>query len=542
MPERLHPIKLEIYRNLYTSIAEEMGTNLRRTAYSPNIKERRDYSCALFDGQGEVVAMGDHMPVHLGSMPLSVRAAIQAAPMLPGDIVFLNDPYSGGTHLPDVTLIAPVYSPSHPSRPFFYVASRAHHSDVGGLAPGSMPLSSNIFQEGIRVPPLKLYESGRLNRSLLRLLLHNVRTPTEREGDLAAQVGSLRIGERRLLRLVKKSGTAELKAYMEGLQDYGERVTRNIIAGIPKGQYTAEDFLDEGGADHQSGRRPLKIRVKVTIIDEKMSVDFTGSAPQVEGCMNAVEAIAVSAVYYVLRCLAPHDAPTSGGVIRPVQVIAPLGTVVNASYPAATAGGNVETSQRIVDVILRALASALPDRIPSASSGTMNNLCLGGIQPVTGQPFSYYETIGGGMGASPTADGDSGVHTHMTNSMNTPIEALERHYPVRIREYRLRRDSGGRGKFSGGQGIVRTLEILKDCEVTMLSDRRRHAPYGLRGGRAGRRGENFLIVNNRRKRLPGKFSLSLSRGQILCVKTPGGGGWGTAKSALRERVEQSASP
>ena len=329
---------------------------------------------------------------------------------------------------------------------------------------------------------------------------------------------------------------------MEGLQDYGERVTRSIIAEIPNGQYTAEDFLDEGGAEDQSRGRPLKVRVTVTITDERMSVDFTGSAPQTKGCLNAVEAVAVSAVYYVLRCLAPHDAPTSAGVIRPVQIIAPLGTVVNASYPAATAGGNVETSQRIVDVILRALASALPDRIPSASSGTMNNLCLGGIQPSTGQPFSYYETIGGGMGASPTADGDSGVHTHMTNSMNTPIEAFERHYPVRIREYRLRRDSGGRGKFSGGQGIVRTLEILEDCEVTMLSDRRRHAPYGLRGGRAGKKGENFLIFNNRRERLPGKLSLSLSRGEFLCVKTPGGGGWGTVKSVPRGRVERSRSP
>ncbi|MDA2925830.1 hydantoinase B/oxoprolinase family protein [Acidobacteria bacterium AH-259-G07] len=504
-----------------------MGTVLRRTAYSPNIKERRDYSCALFDGPGQLVAMGDHMPVHLGSMPLSVRAAINAFPLRPGDVVLLNDPFAGGTHLPDITMIAALYEPSNPSRPVSYLATRAHHSDVGGMSPGSMPLSGDIFQEGIRIPPLKLYEAGRLNRELLRFLLYNVRTPMEREGDLAAQVGSLKVGEKRLLALIHKNGRAEVTAYMKALQDYGERVTRRLISRVADGRYSAEDLLDGGGAgEGLSKGRSIKIKVAVEIAGEKMKVDFSGSAPQVPGCFNAVEAITLSAVYYVLRCLAPEDTPTSAGLMRPVRVIAPQGTIVNANYPAATAGGNVETSQRIVDALLKALCAALPDQIPAASSGTMNNLSLGGIHPATGGPFSYYETIGGGMGAGPRGDGDSGIHTHMTNSLNTPIEAFERHFPVRVQEYRLRQKSGGRGKFRGGDGIVRSLEMLADCQVTLLSERRRHPPYGLKGGRCGKTGNNYLIVKGQRKKLPGTFSLPLLKGDIIRIETPGGGGWG----------------
>ena len=526
MSDSFHPIKLEIYRNLFSSIAQEMGTVLRRTAYSPNIKERRDYSCALFDGQGQLVAMGDHMPVHLGSMPLAVRAAIDAFPLHPGDVVFLNDPFAGGTHLPDVTMVAPLFEPSDVSRPVSFVACRAHHSDVGGISPGSMPLSTDIFQEGIRIPPLRLYQRGQLNRDLLRLVLMNVRTPREREGDLAAQIGSLKVGEKRLLAMVEKNGRQEVEAYMTALQDYGERVMKQVISRIPDGCYRAEDLLDDDGTTREPPRRPIKIKVSVEVHRERMKVDFSGSHPQVRGCVNAVEAITLSAVYYVLRCLAPDDAPTSAGLLRPVEVITPAGTIVNASYPAATAGGNVETSQRIVDVLLRALSTAELDNIPAASSGTMNNLTVGSVGPNTGQTFSYYETIGGGMGASPQADGDSGVHTHMTNTLNTPIEALETYFPVRVREYRLRRESGGQGKFRGGDGIIRSLEMLADCQVTMLSDRRRHAPYGLHGGESGKTGKNYLIVKGKRKKLPGKFSLSLSQGEIIRIETPGGGGWG----------------
>ncbi len=527
MLDSYHPIKLEIYRNLFFSIAQEMGTVLRRTAYSPNIKERRDYSCALFDDQGQLVAMGDHMPVHLGSMPLAVQAALDAFPLDPGDVVVLNDPFAGGTHLPDVTMVVPLYEPSNPSRPVSFVACRAHHSDVGGISPGSMPLSTDIFQEGIRIPPIKLYERGKLNRDLLRLVLCNVRTPVEREGDLAAQVGSLKVGEKRVLGLMEKNGRQEVNDYMRALQDYGERVMKQVISKIPDGRYRAEDFLDDdGGAAQPSPGKSIKVKVSVDVRGEKMKVNFNGSHPQVRGCMNAVEAITLAAVYYVLRCLAPEDTPTSAGLIRPVEVIIPAGTIVNASYPAATAGGNVETSQRIVDVLLKALSTAGLDNMPAASAGTMNNLSLGSVGPDSGQTFSYYETIGGGMGASSQADGDSGIHTHMTNTLNTPIEALENYFPVRVKEYRLRRGSGGSGKFRGGDGIIRSLEMLVDCQVTMLSERRRYAPYGLRGGSSGKTGHNYLVVNGQRKKLPGKFSLFLSKGDVIRIETPGGGGWG----------------
>lgn len=530
VPNSYHPIKLEIYQNLFSSIAQEMGTVLRRTAYSPNIKERRDYSCALFDDQGQLVAMGDHMPVHLGSMPLAVRAAMDAFTLLPGDVVVLNDPFEGGTHLPDVTMVVPLYEPSNLSQPVSFVACRAHHSDVGGMTPGSMPLSTDIFQEGIRIPPVKLYEGGKLNGDLLRFVLCNVRTPVEREGDLAAQVGSLKVGEKRVLALVEKNGRREVNDYMRALQDYGERVMRQVISGIPDGTYRAEDLLDDDGATEGSSGKPIKIRVAVEVRGEEMKVDFHGSHPQVRGCVNAVEAITLAAVYYVLRCLAPEDTPTSAGLIRPVQVAVPAGTVVNAHYPAATAGGNVETSQRIVDVLLKALSKARGTDMPAASSGTMNNLTVGSVGSDTNRTFSYYETIGGGMGATSHGDGDNGIHTHMTNTLNTPIEALETYFPVRVREYRLRQGSGGKGKFSGGDGIIRSLEMLTDCQVTMLSERRRYAPYGLQGGSSGKKGNNYLVVKGRRKRLPAKFSLSLSKGDVIRIETPGGGGWGKKKA------------
>ena len=358
----IHPVQLEIYRNLFASIAEEMGTVLKRTAYSPNIKERRDYSCAVFDGTGAVIAMGDHMPVHLGSMPLSVRAAMDTFEVQPGDVVILNDPFSGGTHLPDITLVAPVFGPGRESKePLFYVASRAHHSDVGGMSPGSMPMSQEIFQEGIRIPPLKLYAGGRLNRSLLKLLLYNVRTPTEREGDLAAQVGALRVGEKRLAELVERNGRKEVQSYVDGLHRYAERTVRLLIEQIPDGTYEAEDFLDDGGLIDQEKSKPVAIRVSIHVDRENMRIDFSRSDSQVKGCLNAVYAITLSAVYYVLRCLAPKEIPLSAGLIRAIDVKAMEGTVVNARFPAGTAGGNVETSQRLVDVLLKALSVAIPD-------------------------------------------------------------------------------------------------------------------------------------------------------------------------------------
>ena len=533
MLEQVHAVKLEIYRLLFTSVADEMGSVLKRASYSPNIKERRDYSCAVFDARGEVLAMGDHMPVHLGSMPLSVQTVLKEFDLESGDIAMLNDPFGGGTHLPDITMITPVFGEEVTEPPVFYVASRAHHSDVGGMSPGSMPISSDVFQEGIRLPALKLYRRGQLNSDILKLFLSNVRTPAEREGDLAAQVAAMQSGNKRLFELVKKNGRSEIEVYSQGLQDYAERLIRQVIEKIPDGVYRAEDLLDDDGQERIKARTGIKIRVTIEVSGDAMRVDFEGTDSQVGGCINAVEAVTLSAVCYVIRCLAPREIPSSAGLMRPVEVRAPQGTVVNATYPAATVGGNVETSQRIVDVLLKALANALPDLIPAASSGTMNNVTLGTIHPVSNHPITYYETIGGGMGGGPEGPGDHGIHTHMTNSLNTPIEALERAFPVRVLEYRLRDGSGGTGRNSGGDGIVRSFEMLTECQVTVLSDRRRYAPYGLKGGRAGKKGANHVIVKGRRKRIPSKTSAWLEPGDCLVIETPGGGGWGGAQPRRR---------
>src|SRR6202521_1094525 len=480
---RRDPIELEIFKNIYHSIAEEMGAALRRTAFSPNIKERRDYSCAVFDAGGAVIAMGDHMPVHLGSMPMSVRAAIDQFDLEPGDVAMLNDPLRGGTHLPDITLVAPVYVRSggrsrrraKSRQPDFYVASRAHHADVGGTYPGSMGLCREIYQEGLRIPPVKIMRAGKMQSDVLAMLLNNVRTPEEREGDLGAQIAACHTGAERLRELCSRYGLERARRGANDLLDYSEELMRAFLQRVPAGDYCAEDFLDGDGISD----RPVKIAVKVKVSSEHgVTVDFTGSDPQVEGSVNAVAAITYSACFYVFRCLLADDVPAAAGLMRHIQVIAPEGTIVNARPPAAVAGGNVETSQRIVDVLLRALSQAIPERIPAAASGTMNNLTIGGIDPRTGQPFAYYETIAGGMGARPTKPGVSGVHTHMTNSLNTPAEALEYAYPLRVWQYSLRRGSGGAGKYSGGDGIVREIEVLTEAEVTLLSERRVLAPWG----------------------------------------------------------------
>jgi len=538
---RRDPIELEIFKNLYHSIAEEMGAALRRTAFSPNIKERRDYSCAVFDGVGEVIAMGDHMPVHLGSMPMSVRAAIAAGEMAPGDVVMLNDPFRGGTHLPDITLVAPVYvgrGLSRPrkagSRPDFYVASRAHHADVGGAYAGSMGLCREIYQEGIRIPPVKIMRGGAMQPDVLSLLLNNVRTPEEREGDLGAQIAACHTGAERLRELCLRYGVERAKRAAAELLEYSEELMRAFLSRVPAGAYRAEDFLDNDGITD----KPVKIAVTVSIgLQQKtrgpqrhaVTIDFAGSDPQVEGSVNAVEAITYSACFYLFRCLLTDDVPAAAGLMRPIHVIAPAGTIVSARPPAAVAGGNVETSQRIVDVLLRALSQAIPYRIPAAASGTMNNLTIGGIDPRTGGPFTYYETIAGGMGARPTKPGVSGVHTHMTNSLNTPAEALEYAYPLRVRLYSLRPRSGGSGKYRGGDGIIREIEVLTDCEVTLLSERRTLAPWGLHGGSAGALGKTTVIRSNDSvEEMTGKFSTRLRRGERIRIESPGGGGWGAS--------------
>lgn len=515
------PTTLEIYRALFTSVAEEMGVALRRTAFSPNIKERRDYSCAVFDAKGRVIAQGDHMPVHLGSMPMAVAAALAEVQMAPGDVVALNDPFAGGTHLPDVTLIMPVVSGQ---RTLFYVANRAHHADIGGASPGSMGLATDIYGEGLRIPPIRLVRKGVPDADTMRLLLANVRGNVERRGDFDAQIGSLKTGAARLLEIIDRRGESEATEYASQLINYSARLMRHTIASIPDGSYEAVDALDNDGIDD----REVTIKVRIQIKGERALVDFTGSAPQVTGAINAVEAIAVSAVSYVFRCLISGEVPASAGLMKPIEVIAPSGTVVNANPPASVAGGNVETSQRIVDVLFKALAQALPDRIPAASQGTMNNLTIGGIDSRNGHEFSYYETVAGGMGARPSADGMSGVHTHMTNSLNTPAEALEYAYPLRVREYRLRKGSGGEGKQRGGNGVVREIETLVPARMSLLADRRKRGSYGLSGGADGSPGVDLIIRGNRKRRINAKSSHELKAGDRIRIETPGGGGWGSA--------------
>jgi N-methylhydantoinase B len=526
------PISLEIFRSALTAIAEEMGAVLTRSGYSPNIKERRDFSCALFDARGRLVAQAAHIPVHLGSMPDSVAAALAVFDTFaPGDVIALNDPFLGGTHLPDITLIAPIFAGSgrHPELVGF-AANRAHHADVGGMSPGSMPVATEIYQEGVIIPPIRLWERGEANHAALELILRNVRTPDERRGDLAAQVAANRTAERRLLELIERYGRDSLDAHVDELIAYGERITRATIAAIPDGTYTFTDYLDDDGI----GQTPIAIRVTVTVSGSELTVDFSGSDPEAHGSINAVAAIARSAVYYVVRCLMPDDAPTNHGTFFPVRVVAPEGTIVNARPPRPVAGGNVETSQRIVDTVFGALAEALPDVIPAASQGTMNNVTAGGVDPRTGRPFAYYETMGGGMGGRPGLDGLSGVHVHMSNTLNTPVEAFEFAYPMRIREYRLRDGSGGAGSARGGDGLVREISFEVPTEVTLLMERRRIAPWGLRGGEPGTPGQNLLVRDGAAQPLPGKVRFSALPGDRLSIRSPGGGGWGAADTADTE--------
>ncbi|MCA9524303.1 MAG: hydantoinase B/oxoprolinase family protein [Myxococcales bacterium] len=503
-------IQLELFKNLFAAIAEEMGVVLMRTALSTNIKERLDFSCALFDRQGRMLAQAAHIPVHLGSTPMSVAAAIDTLAMRPGQHVVLNDPYCGGTHLPDITCVTPVFVEGG-DEPELYVANRAHHADIGSRSISSMPIAEHIDDEGFRFGPTIADER------FIEELRGRVHLPDEREADLRAQIAANHVGARRLTGLVEEIGRQTLRERGEALLDYGERMMRRVLAALPDGRYEAEERLDSDGC----GSFDIPLRVAIEIDGETARIDFAGSAPQVKGGINAVYAVTYSATCYAFRLLAPLEMPSNGGYLRALEVSAPIGSVLNARYPAPVAGGNVETSQRVVDVVLRALSIAAPELVPAASAGTMNNVAIGGRRDDA--IYAYYETIGGGSGGAPDGDGASGVQTHMTNTRNTPIEVLEHRYPFRILAYELIDGSGGAGLHRGGDGLRRHYQFLAPADVVVITERRRHAPYGLQGGAPGRRGRN---IGPHGIEWPAKHSVRVVAGDELVIETPGGGGWG----------------
>jgi N-methylhydantoinase B len=497
----LDPVTLSVLASALSGIAEEAGAVLIRGAYSSNIKERRDCSAALFDARGAMVAQAEHIPVHLGAMPEAVAAVIEHDPE-PGDVFIINDPYRGGTHLPDITLVSPL---DIDGDVLAYAVTRAHHSDVGGMRPGSMPAdSTSVWQEGIVIPPL------RLDDGVLELILANVRTPDIRRGDLRAQIAANRLAGRRLEELVERRGRDVVEQAFDEVVAYAERRTREALRDVPDGTYEAERAIEGDGVTDED----VMIRAAVKVDGEELSIDFSGTDEQVAGNVNCPLSVTRSACYFALRALLPGDVPANAGTYAALSIDAPEGTVVNAQSPAAVVAGNVETSQAIADTVLAALAQAVD--LPAQGQGTMNNLTLGN------ERFTYYETLGGGQGACADADGPSGVHVTMSNTLTTPVEALELAYPLRVRRHELRLGSGGGGRYRGGDGVVRELEALEACRASILSERRAHPPAGANGGEAGARGRNLLNGEE----LPAKATVNLSKGDVIRIETPGGGGWG----------------
>ncbi len=520
-------IKLEVFRNIFQSVCDEMGNVIRLSAFSPNIKERNDFSCALFLKNGESFAFGSHIPVHLGSMPLSVKNAIENYEFSEGDVIILNDPFSGGTHLPDITMVSPFF---YKNSMQFFVSCRAHHSDIGGSQPGSMPLASDIYQEGLIIPPVKLYRKGRLNRDILNIILANTRTPLEREGDINAQIAAINRGKQRLKSIMDYYGADAINWYANGVIEYSEEIFNAIIKDIPDGIYSFTDYMDDDGFSS----RNIKISLDIKIVGFNILFDFSKSSPSVQGGINANEAIVYSSVMFCLISAFKEQIPINSGIMRSVRISLSPDSIVNAKKPAAVAGGNVETSQRIVDVILGALSSCRSLEIPSASQGTMNNITFGGSDS-SGSFFTYYETIGGGCGAFTLYNGASGVHSHMTNSLNTPVEVLESNIPVRITRYLLRKNSGGKGKYIGGDGIIREYQCLKDISVSILSDRRELPPYGLKGGGPGQKGANYLKRDKKIIPLRSKINFRALKSDNIIIETPGGGGYGIKKKGGRKK-------
>lgn len=518
-------VTLEVIRNGLAAIAEEMTATLVRTAYSPNITERRDCSCALFDRDGELLSQAETIPVHLGAMPFSVAAAMDAHPpetLSPGDAILLNDPFAGGAHLPDLTVVTPVWAPD--GDVLALCANRAHHADVGGATGASVaPDTTDIYGEGLRIPPVKIASEGTLRSEIVDLILANVRTPEERQGDLRAQLAANATGRRRIGDLCGRTGADTLRDASEEIKAYSERRMRGAIADLPNGTYSFTDVLDDDGR----GNTDLTIQVTVTVEDETVTVDFAGTDPQTEGPVNAVFAVTASATYYALRCMTDPDIPPNAGCYRPISIDTPSRSLVDARPPAAVVGGNLEVSQRIVDVILGAIGTAHPERAIAACQGTMNNLTFSGEDPDRGTQYAFYETEAGGHGGRPTSDGMDAVQVHMTNTMNTPVEMLETTYPLRVEQYTLRSDSGGAGQYRGGLGLRRDVRILEHpATVSLLGDRRRHAPYGLAGGDPGEPGQDVLIIDGNAEPLPGKVTRRVDPGATISVRTPGGGGYG----------------
>lgn len=508
---KLDPVTLSVLTSALSGIAEEMGAVLIRGAYSSNIKERRDCSTALFDAEGRMVAQAEHIPVHLGAMPEAVASVMEKDPE-PGDVYALNDPYSGGTHLPDITLVSPV---AVEEKILGYAVTRAHHSDVGGMSPGSMPSNSReVYQEGLIIPPVRLVHGGDYVEEMLDFILANVRTPALRRGDLRAQIAANRLAEIRVSELIERRGHETVLAAFDEVISYTERRTREAIKDLPDGEYTAEDVLEGDGTTDED----IPIKVSVKIEDDEISVDFTGTADAVAGNVNCPLSVTRSACYFTLRVLLPGDIPANAGTYAPLAIQAPKGSLVNAERPSAVVAGNVETSQRIADTVLLAFSRA-SDHIIAQGQGTMNNLIIGGPG---GGGWTYYETIGGGQGASGSGDGPSGVHVGMSNTLNTPTEALELEYPMRVERYELRYGSGGGGEHKGGDGMIRSMRVLEPATLSLLTDRRRHGPRGLEGGEPGEPGKNTLNDED----LPAKVSCELAEGDTITIQTPGGGGYG----------------
>ncbi len=507
----MNAIELSLFSSRISAICDEMGAVLQRSAFSPNIKDRLDFSCAVFDLQGELCAQAAHIPVHLGSMAYAMRDIVSQVEWLPGDMLILNDPYLGGTHLPDVTLIAPVFVTEILTG---FIANRAHHADIGACSPGSMPISQSLDEEGMVISPYKLIHAGSIDDVFMQKLLSNVANPVQSNGDISAQISANQLGAQRLTRLIESTGQQNYTNALDALNAYAQRLSDSTLKQIPVGEYRFTDYMDDDGM----GNENIPIVVSIKVMPDEIVVDFAGTAQQVKGNINCPLSVAAASVFYVFRCLMPATTPACAGSFRRIKISAPLGCLLNAERPAAVAAGNVETSTRVVDVLMGALLLAIPEKMAAASHGSMNNIAMGGRG---NNSWDYYETIGGGMGASANGNGLSAVQTHMTNTLNTPIESLETHFPLRITRYAVRENSGGKGMFVGGEGIIREYEFLDSAEVTVLTERRNRLPWGMLNGGAAAAGENWCHG----KRLPAKTNFSVNKGDILTIKTPGGGGY-----------------